>query len=188
MQREGQYNWREYDSFSGQKSEGYDSTRQEGRFNPRTSFGEETQSGFPQQEGQTPGSPGEFNLPREQSFNSIFNQNRTQSPPARDTGTTMDPSFGSGWQPRAGGYTPYKSPYQTQREQRQEQGGRYTPYKSPYQTQREQQQEQGVGYREPKQEYQREDTFQQWKKRNPSQFDPTSDDAFIEEMMPKNRR
>ena len=97
-------------------------------------------------------------------------------------------AFESGLQPRTGGYTPYKSPYQTQREQQQEQWGGYTPYKSPYQTQREQQQEQWGGYSEPKQEYRRQDPYQQWKKKNPVPFNPMSDDAFIQETMPKTRR
>lgn len=171
-QREGRYNWRENDSFSGEQSGSYDSTRQEGSFGTRTSFGEGSQSGFPQQWGQPSGSPDGQDFSRGNPFNSIFNPNRAQSTVPPKTETPGDPSFGSDWQSRTGGYTPYKSPYQTQREQQQEQRGGYTPYKSPYQTQREQQQERWGGYSEPKQEYQRQDPYQQWKKKNPAQFDP----------------
>ena len=156
--------------------------------NPRTSFGEDMQSGYPQQGGQAFGSSEGLDPSRGQTFNSIFNPNRTQSPVPRETETPVNPLYNPELQSRPGSYTPYKSSFQTQREQRQEQWGGYSPYKSPYQTQREQQQKQWGGYSEPKQEYQRQDTFQQWKQRNPAQFNPMSDDAFIQEKMPKTRR
>lgn len=187
-QRKGRYNWREYDSFSGEQSGRYDSTRQGGSFGARTSFGEEMPSGVPQQRSQTYGSPDGQDLSSENPFNSIFNQNRAQSTTLREIETPGNPSSESGWQPRTGGYTPYKSPYQTQRDQRQEQWGGYTPYKSPYQTQRDQRGGQGGRYSEPEQEYQRQDPYQQWKKKNPAQFDPTGNDAFIQQNMPKTRR
>ncbi|WP_372807548.1 hypothetical protein, partial [Pontiella sp.] len=68
--------------------------------------------------------------------------------------------------------------------------GSYTPYKSPYQTRREQQQQKswsGVDSTTKKQEYQKPNTFEQWKSRNKT-YDPTADDAYIDEMMKSNRR
>jgi hypothetical protein len=175
-QRESRYSPREYDSFYGEQSGSYDSTRQEGSFGTRTSFGEGSQPGFPQQWGRPSGSSEGQDPLRGNPFNSIFNPNRAERTVPPKTETPED-SFGSDWQSRTGGYTPYKSPYQTQREEQQERRGGYTPYKSPYQTQREQQQERWGGYNEPKQEYQRQDPYQQWKKNQP-QFDPMSDDLF----------
>jgi len=168
-ERESRFNWRDPESSPGQQSGVYDSTGQ-GIFNPRDPRAYSTegmQPGFQQQGGRVSGSIGELDLSREKTFNSILNQGRFQSPFPREAKPASDRSFGSGSQLRAGGYTPYKSPYQTQREQRQQQRG---------------------GYSKPKQEYQRPNTFQQWKEKNPVQFDPTSDDAFIEEMMPRIRR
>lgn len=186
--REGRSSWREYDSFSGQQPGSYNPTRQEERFNPRTSFGEGTQWGVPQQRGSAPGFSKGTDFQGVNPYNSIFNPTRTQSTFPRETETQGEQSYESDFQPSAGGYTPYKSPYQAEREKRQEQRGGYIPYKSPYQTQREQQQERWGGYSAPKQEYRRPDIFQEWKKRNPAQFNPTADDAYIEEMMPKTRR
>lgn len=67
----------------------------------------------------------------------------------------------------------------------------YQPYKSPYETQREQRAEQWnnslrSGETEP--EFQRSNNFEQWKDRNRSKtWDPTSDDAYMREMMPNSR-
>ena len=62
----------------------------------------------------------------------------------------------------------------------------YTPYKSPYETQRQQQQQWGgQGQKQP--EYKRVDPYQKWKKRNPSHYDPTAGDAYVNELMPKKR-
>jgi hypothetical protein len=68
--------------------------------------------------------------------------------------------------------------------------GSYTPYKSPYQTRREQQQQKswsGVDSSTKKQEYQKPSTVEQWKSRNKA-YDPTADDAYINEMMKSDRR
>ncbi|MBN2164554.1 MAG: hypothetical protein JXR25_12900 [Pontiellaceae bacterium] len=64
----------------------------------------------------------------------------------------------------------------------------YTPYQSPYQNQRrsstipdaQQQQSQ-------QNEYERTSPYQQWKKNNNQSWDPTADDAYVNELM-KNRR
>ena len=170
-QRESRFNWRNQDSSSEQQPGRYDSTRQ-GIFDPhdpRASSVEGVRPGFPQQETQTFGSPPGQDPSRGKTFDPTFNQERRQSSFPRAAGSATDRSYGSGSQrqPHTGGYVPYKSPYQTQREQRQQQWGSYS---------------------EPKQEYRRPDTFQQWKKKNQSRFDPTSEDAFVEEMMPKTRR
>ncbi len=170
IQRESQFNWRDQGSSFGQQPDSYDSVRQ-GAVNPRdprTYSSGGVQPDFQQQGGRISGSIGGLDLSREKTFNSALNQGRLQSPFPREAKPASDRSFGSGSrQQRQGGYTPYKSPYQTQREQRQQHPG---------------------GYNAPKQEFQRQNTFQQWKEKNPVQFDPTSDDAFIEEMMPRTRR
>jgi hypothetical protein len=64
----------------------------------------------------------------------------------------------------------------------------YQPYKSPYQQQREQR-SQSPSFPKPstQQEYKRPDSYEQWKSRQ-KQYDPTSDDAYINEMMKQNRR
>ena len=171
-QRESRFNWRGSGTSFEQQSGGYDPSRQ-GIFDPRdprSPYAEDTQQGFQQQGWQAPGPYDGLDLSREKTFDSSFNQRRLRSPFMRETETPATRSFGSGTQQQQqrGGYTPYRNPYQTQHEQRRQQWGGYTS--------------------EPKQEYQRKDTFQQWKDRNPTPFDPTSDDAFINEMMPKTRR
>jgi len=170
-QRESRFNRRDQGSFSEQQPGNYDSTRQGifGPYDPRASSVEGVRPGFPQQEARAFGSPAGQDPSRGKTFNPIFNQERRQSLFPHAAGSSTDRSYGSGpqRQPRTGGYVPYKSPYQTQREQRQQQWGSYS---------------------EPKQEYRRPDTFQQWKEKNPPRFNPTRDDAFVEEMMPKTRR
>ena len=169
--RESRFNWRDQGSSHEQQSGSYDSTRQErfGPHNPRASSVEGVQPGFPQQEPRGFGSPFGRDPSRGKPFGSTYDRERRQSPFPRAAGPATDRSYGSGpqRQPRTGGYSPYKSPYQMQREQRRQQWG---------------------GYSEPKQEYRRQDTFQQWKEKNPPRFDPTSDDAFIKKMMPGTRR
>ena len=170
-QRESRFNRRDQGSSREQQSGSYDSTGQ-GIFdprNPRASSVEGVQPGFPQQESRAFESPARQDPSRRKTFDPIFNQEQRQSPFSRAAGSSTDRSYGSGSQrqPRTGGYSPYKSPYQAQREQRQQQWG---------------------GYNEPKQEYRRPDTFQQWKEKGQPRFNPTSDDAFVEEMMPKARR
>ncbi|RKX46005.1 MAG: hypothetical protein DRP64_03855 [Verrucomicrobia bacterium] len=169
-QRESRFNRRDQDSARGQQSDSYDSPEQGifGPRNPRASSDEGVQPGFPQQDPRSFGSSAGQDPSRRTTFGPTFNQERQQSPFPRAAGSSTDRSYGLQQQPRTGGYAPYKSPYETQREQRRQQWG--------------------SGYSEPKQEYQRPDTFQQWKKKNEPRFDPTSDDAFIEEMRPKTRR
>ena len=62
----------------------------------------------------------------------------------------------------------------------------YTPYKSPFQsqTQRSAQQPWGATTSD-NQEFQKKNTFEAWKKKSPQQLDPTRDDAFIDGLMPK---
>lgn len=187
-QRGGRYGEGEYDPYSGEQSKSYYLFRQGGMFAPGTSFGSDAQSDFQPQRGR-PASPWEnMYAPDEKSLNPAFNSGWTENPYQRTIEAPNVRVFRAEDQADFGGYTPYKSPYQLQREQQQEQRGGYTPYKSPYQLQREQRQEQRRGYTPPKQEYQRQDPLQQWKKRNATQFDPTGNDAFIQETMPKNRR
>jgi hypothetical protein len=65
--------------------------------------------------------------------------------------------------------------------------GTYSPYKSPYQTRREQQTQQGAGGQERQQEYKKPDAYQQWKDRSKA-WDPTKDDAYLDDLMRQNRR
>jgi len=164
--RESRFSWRDQGFSFGQQSGGYDSTRQQGIFDPRGPSAGDVQSGFPQQQANQPfGLSAGSDLSREKTFfTPALNQERPQSPFPHETKSPADQSFGSGLQPRTSGHMPYKSPYQAQREQRQR------------------------GYNDPEQEYQRLNTFQQWKKKNQLRRDPMSDDAFIEETMPKIRR
>ncbi|VGO15963.1 hypothetical protein PDESU_04552 [Pontiella desulfatans] len=63
----------------------------------------------------------------------------------------------------------------------------YTPtYQSPLQTRREQQRQQGAQDYQ-KKEYQQPNTYQQWKDRSKA-WDPTKDDAYVDELMRKNRK
>ena len=63
----------------------------------------------------------------------------------------------------------------------------YTPYQSPYRDRRVNQAMQQPGSQTQDQEYKRENPFQQWKKKN-NTWDPMSDDAYVDELMRKNRR
>jgi hypothetical protein len=64
----------------------------------------------------------------------------------------------------------------------------YKPYQSPYAQERERRQQQrGVIPQTSSQEFTRPDAYEQWKGRSNS-WDPTKDDAYINEMMPKNNR
>lgn len=83
--------------------------------------------------------------------------------PFSRTSREVDPNRSRG----AEGYTPYKSSYETDREKRQQQwGGKVV---------------------EPRKEYQKPSSHQQWKDRNKG-WDPTKDDAYLDELMEKNRR
>ncbi len=118
--------------------------------------------GRQQQEARNPYPTGGLDLSRDKTVDPTLNQNPFLRTPARSAGqsSNADP--------------------------RKQQG--YIPYKSPYQTQRNQQQQQWGGTTEPRQEYRKQDPFLKWKEQNPHRNDPMRDDAFITEMMPKTRR
>ncbi|MDF7826301.1 hypothetical protein P4B35_19895 [Pontiellaceae bacterium B12227] len=64
----------------------------------------------------------------------------------------------------------------------------YKPYQSPYEKQREERRLKQSGTPvQKKQEFKRPDSYQQWKERNKT-WDPTDDDAYINEMMQQNKR
>jgi hypothetical protein len=64
----------------------------------------------------------------------------------------------------------------------------YTPYKSPYETRREQRQQTQQGYAQPEeQEFSRPTPYQKWKDDNQG-WDPAADDAYLNELMRRNRR
>lgn len=169
------------DSWYDRRSQGT-AAEQTQRYDPRAFSSEGNQPGFQQQEPVTGGFPGVFgrqqtgssaytsgalDLSRDKIFNSTLNQGRLKSPFPRDSAQSEDRSFGSGSRMKSQGYIPYKSPYQTQREQQQQQWG---------------------GRNQPGQEYKKQDSFQKWKDKNPTPFDPTRDDAYIDEPMPKSGR
>ena len=166
--------------------EGYGSTQQ-GFFNsqdPRSRSAGTQSSGFQQgdsvwrsrslfgqqqQEGVNPNSMDALDLSRDRTFNSTQAENRLSSPFSRETQSQSGTSaFGSRTQSGSGRYTPYKSSFQTDYEQRQQQQSGYGEAVQP--------------------QYQKQNTFQQWKERNPVRYDPTADDAYIQEMMPKSHR
>ena len=68
----------------------------------------------------------------------------------------------------ATGYTPYRSPYETRQEQRQQ----------PQEPESMQPQEPG---------FSRQTPYQKWKDDNQG-WDPTADDAYLNELMQRNRR
>ncbi|MCF7817497.1 MAG: hypothetical protein K9M54_06425 [Kiritimatiellales bacterium] len=171
-QTESRFDRRNYNADNQQPSGTYDSRRQ-GLLNPRapipfSSDGTQQDSPFTKSSGMSTRSPYTANgldLSRDKTLTPLINQGRLQTPFPRDTGSSSDRSFGSDSQQRNGSI----------------------PYISPIQTQRNQQQQQGT-YGTPQQEYQKPDPFKKWKEQNPTKFDPMRDDAFIDELMPKNRR
>lgn len=162
----------------------YESTSQS-FFNPRdprSATTERFSSGFQQegsgflnrsQYGQQQESPllyssERLDLSREKTSKTTFTRNRLQSPYQQEAQSRSEPSvFGLGAPSKTEGYTPYKSSFQIQQEQRQQEWG-------------------GSSRVQP--EFQKLNTYQQWKEKKPVKYDPTSDDAFIQEMMPKTRR
>jgi hypothetical protein len=168
IQRETRFGGRRGAPAVEQPASIYESMRQgfSGMRDPRAAADEGMQQGFTQPGSRSPYTAGGLDLSQDKTYNSTFNQSRLQSPFPRAGEEREERSFGSGAQQRRDGYTPYKSPYQTQRDQRSQQWG---------------------GYREPQQEFRKQDPFQTWKDKNPTRFDPTRDDAFIDEVMPKTR-
>ncbi len=64
----------------------------------------------------------------------------------------------------------------------------YTPYKSPYQQKKELQNQPTWSTSGSEQEqYKRSDSYEQWKTRKKA-WDPTADDAYVDELMKQNRR
>lgn len=112
----------------------------------------------PKQEGSS--GFGGLDLSRERESNP--NQNPLQSPFLR---VPTPSASGSGSESKGQGYIPYKT-YETRRQQQQ-------------------QQQQWGGQKQ--QEFKRVDPYQKWKKSTPV-YDPTGNDAFINEHMPKSKR
>jgi len=108
---------------------------------------------------------GTLDLTRDPIHDPNLNQSRLKSPFLRESTPPAERPIGFG--SRTKSYTPYKSPYETQRQQQQ-------------------QQQQWGGQGQQQQEYKRVDPYQKWKKRKPS-YDPTAGDAYVNELMPKKR-
>ena len=171
LQRDSRFNWSGYDS------------KRDGLFGSQRTSAEGVQTGF---ESKDPASDGRGLFGRQQGTQAPYSFGRRDL--SRDK--TVDPSAQNSFQsPFQSSFL--RSPAQSTDQssagfQRQQQG--YTPYKSPYQTQRDQRKEQWGSYTKPEKDYRKQDPFQQWKEQNPQQFDPMRDDAFINELMPKPRR
>lgn len=120
-----------------------------------------------QQDGSNESGFGSLNTPRDRGYNPMLNKGSLQNPFQRQaTPSATDRSlFGSG--NTGAGYVPYKSPYETRRQQQQQTWGKQN---------------------QPSQEYKPQNPYQNWKDRNADRYDPTADDAFINERMPKSRR
>jgi hypothetical protein len=81
--------------------------------------------------------------------------------------------------------TPFPQQRRSEPDQSRE-SQQYVPHKSPYQYDYQQRRQQ-QGIQQPQIEYTKPDSFQQWKDRNKT-WDPTGDDAYLDELMNKNRR
>lgn len=158
----------------GSRQEGLSTSR---GYNPFSfggnSFGTQQQetvprSGYPslfgrKQEGTSGSGFGTLDLSRERTYNPNQNQGYLKNPllPSPSANKSM------GTETERKGYVPYKSPYETRRQQ--------------------QQQQQWNGQNQQEQEYKRVNPYQEWKKRTPV-YNPTDNDAFINEYMPKSKR
>jgi hypothetical protein len=109
---------------------------------------------------------GVLGLTRQPTYGTSPESGLLKRPFQRKESGTTDRSFGG--DPNRQGYTPRQSPYQTQRE---------TP------TTRQM----GVLNEPKKKEYQRTDPYKKWKDDNKS-WDPTKDDAYLDDVMRQNRR
>lgn len=153
-------------------------TRQGGLFGSQEASTEGLQPGFQSQ--QYPGTEGSSLFGRQQQgYQNPYSTGGLDL----SRGKTADPTLNANPFLR----TPARSADPSSRADTRKQQG-YIPYKSPFQTQRNQQQQQWGGTTEPSQEYRKKDPFQKWKEQTPLRNDPLRDDAFITEMMPKTRR
>jgi len=83
--------------------------------------------------------------------------------------------------------SPYSSPYGMQGSSARDQAAGYTPYRNPYQSQGEDQRRRSGGSLQPQQpQYTRPDHSQTWKESYKS-WDPTSDNPYLDELMPNQR-
>lgn len=117
---------------------------------------------------------------------------RTQSAPAYSSGFGLQRSTRTyGSDPEEGLLTsPFSRQEYSSRDQSEtERSGTYQPYKSPYQQQREERSNRS-SWSTPSsesQQYQRSDSYQQWKSQR-KEYDPTADDAYINQMLQQNKR
>jgi hypothetical protein len=127
---------------------------------------------------------------RRNSYNPSFNQNEQRYTYPAQSGTRTEMFPGSRRQRTDNPYYRYPYPARQQQQEQQEQRTQRSagvPYGNPYQEiyrQRRDQQEQS----DPYEDYRRQDSFRQWKQNQPKPFDPTGDDAYLEEIMPGTRR
>ena len=195
MQSEEESFSRRNDAWSRQPAGSFDGSEQQSIFSPRSRFNE---NAIPQSQQL----PGRYDKQEQEGlYPSAYSQALPYSTRYMGIESEEDPAGGSAYwsstpnssasqpyqQSQWGTYTPYQSSYQAEKEQRQQQWGSYTPYQSSYQTQQEQRQQQWGTYTPPE-EYKRQDAYQDWKRRNAPQYDPTSEDAYTREMMPKRQR
>ena len=130
-----------------------------------------------------------FGRPADSSRTDLFGRQRSEYSSSLNLQGSRTPIYGS--DPEQGMLISPLSKLNSSREGRstterkQRQG--YTPYQSPYDKQREQRGQKKKMQPQRQQEFKRPDSYQQWRKRNKT-YDPTADDAYINEMMQRNRR
>ena len=182
-ERDTSFNWRS-DAASREQADPYDTSRRNRAYDPRSPFTQQSSDGF-QQQGGAGVLPGSAVPSRPNAFNSGFSQSGASTAYPRQSEIWTGPLPETDRQRSGGSFN--SNPYPTQQEQQTQQGA-YSPYANPYQNQYRQRQNQQNGYRDPNEEYRRQDPFEQWKRYQPRPFDPTEDNAYVEEMMPGTRR
>jgi hypothetical protein len=190
--------WSSYDSTSGQsessmRGQEYDPYRdnpyaQEGE--KRGIFGGRSQEAYSSREQQNPmrGSSSVYSS-REDLYGSQQRDRSTYNSSLNLPGNRGTRTYGS--DPSEGLLTSPFSPSETstsREDERSRSTQGYQPYKSPYQQQREEQRQWQQGkQQQTAPEFSRPDSYQQWKERNKT-WDPTADDAYINESMQKRKR
>ncbi len=169
-----------YGSSANSRAKTYEATQQ-GIFNPRDQrawSAEGQPSEFQPGKSSVWGGRGQFGQPRgvqpSESMDSLSLSREKISNPALNR-TRLQTPFTR------------ESPSQSGRSRFNSKSQSYTPYKSSFEAQREQRGQQWGGYHGVQPEFQKKNSFQQWKDKSPV-YNPTADDAYIQEMMPKLRR
>ena len=120
----------------------------------------------------------------------IFGRTRNESKPPEGF-SVRNPSQNYGASPESGLLTtPFQRGFNSESESSSRDNRGYQPYKSPYSMEQENRRQQPAGIdpsRESQENYRRSDPYEQWKERSKS-YDPTKNDAYLNEMMRKDSR